>query len=76
MKGYMELLREKEALLKAVKQFDLDCLCCKNNVESEHASNCGESDFMCSECKLDCVCRSCRDNSNYEFDFGKFKEVE
>ena len=64
----LQLERERDALLAALRRVDIDCDCCKHRIDS--AEFCEESDFYCGDCrnKDNCRCEGCgRDNCNWEW---------
>ena len=53
-----------EALLADLKNIAYDCACC---VHAGKTRPCENTDYMCVECPFECVCKTCRDNSNWEW---------
>lgn len=59
---------ERDALLDILVEATRDgCVCtgCKHSTGIDDA--CEANDFDCNECKVMCMCRTCKDNSNYEW---------
>lgn len=59
-KRMTQLEQENAALLFDLKKVDIDCDFCRHNGAAPE-----ECDVECIRCKLDCPCKTCRDNSNY-----------
>ena len=53
-----------EELLTALKRIDPDCRFC---TYSATPAPCEAADCDCSICKEDCACKTCRDNSNWQW---------
>lgn len=53
-----------EAALMDMKRADIDCTLCANNREN---APCDVADCDCSVCTQDCICKDCRDNSNWKW---------
>lgn len=50
------------ALMADLKKVDTDCSFCAHNATP---APCEGTDNMCDQCTEDCVCKTCRDNSNW-----------
>lgn len=68
-----ELERERAALIDALIEVDTECKFCTHHRKpvpcQEHPTG-----FICSECTYDCPCRTCQDNSNYEWNWEDKKD--
>ena len=61
----MEILKkQKQLLTEQLKAIDLECKYCKNRKGGESCAG-FDADVICSECKADCICRTCTNNSNW-----------
>ena len=57
------LTANREAMLNQLRRADLDCDLCKHNI----AEDCGNPEFDCETCHLDCACKGCINNSKWEW---------
>lgn len=56
-----------EKLVEKCKELDTDCKACAN-AKVMVPCEATEEFLMCDTCSMDCVCKTCRDNSNWECD--------
>ena len=68
----MDDLKDKLALmaedlaeaLEALRKADLNCLYCQH---AQPDKPCDAVGYVCGDCKEDCPCNTCRDNSNWKW---------
>ena len=53
--------RERDAAVKDLKSFDIDCNCCI------HAGKYDDCDLHCERCAEECECAKCRNNSRWQW---------
>lgn len=63
-KRMIQLEQDLGAVLAAIKKADVECDFCVHNIKD---APCDAADCDCSICTEDCVCKTCRDNSNWQW---------
>ena len=63
-KRMIKLEQDLGAVLADLKKVDMECDFCGHNQEN---APCDAADCDCSICTEDCVCKTCRDNSNWQW---------
>ena len=56
---------ELDAAIADLKAVDIDCKMCAH--AGQYNDVCESNDCNCIYCDADCICRSCRNNSNYQW---------
>lgn len=65
-----QLKRERDAAIADVKESDVlyECEhCAHRRMTEEEAEACKRNDFECMKCEAECICKSCRNGSGWEW---------
>lgn len=57
------VIAELARLTEIIRKTDTECDYCKHKLDGE----CDAAGYDCESCSRDCKCKTCRDNSNWEF---------